>query len=265
MRISSLAVAATLAALPAVAAPPSGSGPISPARLSADVKVLADAKLAGRAPGGPGEAGTIAWLTAQFKALGLKPAGEKGGWTQAVPLIRFTVAPDAKFSLTAGGRTQPLAETREIMAWTQRPTDRVAIAGAPLVFVGYGVTAPERGWDDFKGVDLKGKIAVILINDPDFEAEPGEPVAGKFGGKAATYYGRWIYKYEEAARRGALGALIVHETAGAAYGWSTVVASNGESFDVVRPDPAKVHPLLQGWIQREIATELFKAAGLDFE
>ncbi|MFI4964403.1 MAG: M28 family metallopeptidase [Caulobacterales bacterium] len=265
MRISSLAVAAALSlALPAAAAD-SDSGPISPARLSADVKVLAAAKLAGRAPGGPGEAGTIAYLVGQFKAMGLKPAGDKGGWTQAVPLIRFRVAPDAKFSLTAGGTTRALGETREIMAWTQRPVARVAIAKAPLVFVGYGVTAPERGWDDFKGVDLKGKIAVFLINDPDFEAAPGEPVAGKFGGKAATYYGRWTYKYEEAARRGALGALIVHETAPAAYPWSTVVASNGESFDVVQPDPAKVHPLLQGWIQRDVAIGLFKASGLDFE
>jgi Zn-dependent M28 family amino/carboxypeptidase len=266
MRIASLALATALTAYSAsAAAPKSPSGPISPARLSADVKVLADAKLAGRAPGGPGEAGTIAWLTGQFKAMGLKPAGDNGGWTQAVPLIRFRMAPEAKFSLTAGGQTKALAQTEQIMAWTQRPVDRVAIENAPLVFVGYGVTAPERGWDDFKGVDLKGKIAVILINDPDFEALPGEPVAGKFGGKAATYYGRWIYKYEEAARRGALGALIVHETAGAAYGWSTVVASNGESFDVVLPDPAAVHPLLQGWIQRDVAVDLFKAAGLDFE
>lgn len=265
MRISSLVIAAALSALALPAAAASNSGPISPARLSADVKVLADAKLDGRSPGGPGEAGTVAYIVGQFKAAGLKPAGDKGGWTQAVPLIRFTTSSNAKFSFTAGGRTQALGQTQQIMAWTQRPTDRVAIENAPLVFVGYGVTAPERGWDDFKGVDLKGKIAVILINDPDFEAEPGEPVAGKFGGKAATYYGRWIYKFEEAARRGALGALIVHETAGAAYPWSTVVASNGESFDVVRADAAAVHPLLQGWIQRDIAVDVFKSSGLDFE
>ncbi len=265
MRIPSFVVATALLALalPATAASP--SGPISPTRLSMDVKVLADGKLAGRAPGGPGEAGTIAYIVSQFKAAGLKPAGDKGGWTQAVPLIRFTTASNAKFSLTAGGKTYPLGQTQQIMAWTQRPTDRVTIQNAPLVFVGYGVTAPERGWDDFKGVDLKGKIAVILINDPDFEAEPGEPVAGKFGGKAATYYGRWIYKFEEAARRGAMGALIVHETAGAAYPWSTVVASNGESFDVVRADPAAIHPLLQGWIQRDTAIDLFRSSGLDFE
>ena len=151
------------------------------------------------------------------------------------------------------------------MVWSQRPIPRVQVEKAPLVFVGYGVTAPERGWDDFKGVDLKDKIAVFLINDPDFEAAPTDPVAGKFGGKAATYYGRWMYKFEEAARRGALGAIIVHETAGAAYPWSTVVASNGDSYDVVRADAAKVHPLLQGWIQRDLAVELFKQSGLDFE
>jgi len=263
MHSSVLALAAALVALPAAAQP--AANPISPERLSADVKVLADSKLAGRAPGGPGEAGTIAYLTGQFKAMGLKPAGDKGGWTQAVPLLRFQVQPNPKLNLTSAGKVQRLTATKEIMAWTQRPVSAVDIKAAPLVFVGYGVTAPERKWDDFKGVDLKGKIAVILINDPDFEAEAGEPVAGKFGGKAATYYGRWIYKFEEAARHGALGAIIVHETAGAAYPWSTVVASNGDSYDIVRPDPAKVHPLLQGWIQRDLAVDLFKSAGLDFE
>src|SRR5579859_865077 len=264
MRYALLIFTAMLIAPPAWARSPN-AGPISPARLSADVKVLASPKLAGRAPGGPGEAATISWLTGQFKAMGLQPAGDGGGWTQAVPLVHFKVAADAKFNLASAGHSRPLDQTREIMAWTQRPTSRVSIADAPLVFVGYGVTAPERGWDDFKGVDLKGKIAVILINDPDFEAEPGEPVFGKFGGKAATYYGRWIYKFEEAARRGALGALIIHEAAGAAYPWSTVVASNGESYDVVRKDAAAVHPLLQGWIQRDVAVDLLRASGLDFE
>ncbi|MGH6967014.1 MAG: M28 family metallopeptidase [Phenylobacterium sp.] len=262
MRIFTVAV--TLAALFASAAS-AQTMPISPERLTDHVKALADPKLAGRAPGGPGEAGTIEYITGQFKALGLKPAGDNGGWTQAVQLVRFQVQPDAKFSLTAGGQTRPLAQVKDVMVGTQRPIPRVLIENAPMVFVGYGVTAPERGWDDFKGVDLKGKIAVFLINDPDFEAAASDPVAGKFGGKAATYYARWTYKYEEAARRGALGALIVHETAGAAYPWTTVVASNGESYDVVRADPAKDKPLIQGWIQRDIATDLFAKSGLDFE
>ena len=222
MRIASLALAAALMAFSATAQTKVDSGPISPARLSADVKALASSELAGRAPGGPGEAGTLAYIERQFKAAGLKPAGDNGGWTQAVPLIRFQVDPAAtRFALTSGGKTRDLAETKDVMIWSQRPVSRVRVENAPLVFVGYGVTAPERKWDDFKGVDLKGKIAVVLINDPDFEALPGEPVAGKFGGKAATYYGRWIYKFEEAAHKGALGVLIVHETAGAAYGFDT--------------------------------------------
>ncbi|MET0274298.1 MAG: M28 family metallopeptidase [Phenylobacterium sp.] len=253
-----LAAAALAIALPA-AAQDYPSGPISKERLAEHVTVLSSTDYAGRAPGGPGEGKTIAYLLAQFKALGVE------AWTQAVPLVRVQVQPDAKFALTLGGETRALVQAKDVMFQTLRPVPRVQIAKAPLVFVGYGVTAPERGWDDFKGYDLKGKIAVVLINDPDFEAKAGEPVAGKFGGQAATFYGRWVYKYEEAVRRGAVGVIIVHETAGAAYGWSTVVASNGEGFDVVRADPAKDKLTLQGWIQRDLAVDLFQKAGLDFE
>ncbi len=258
---AALALAALLAA-PALAQSP---GIISPDRLAEHVKVLAADDFAGRAPGGPGEPLTIKYLVDQFRALDLEPAGDNGGWTQEVALNRFVVPGDAGLSLTINGATRPLVQTRDIMAASQRPVDRVTIDKAPLVFVGYGVSAPERGWDDFKGVDLKGKIAVFLINDPDFEATAADPVAGKFGGKAATYYARWSYKYEEAVRRGAIGALIVHETAGAAYPWTTVVASNGESFDVVREHPERAKLLLQGWLQRDVAVDLFRKAGLDFE
>jgi Zn-dependent M28 family amino/carboxypeptidase len=130
-----------------------------------------------------------------------------------------------------------------------------------LVFVGYGVKAPERQWDDFKGIDLHGKIAVVLVNDPDFETGKGD-----FGGKAMTYYGRWTYKYEEAARRGALGMLVVHETAPASYGWATVKNSNTNTmFDIVRDKPSAVHPELEGWIQRDLAVRMLKHAGLDFD
>lgn len=249
----------------AAAAQAQDAGPISPERLAGHVKALAAPELAGRAPGGPGEPATIDYIVGQFKALGLQPAGDHGGWTQEVPLVRFRMQPDARFTLTAGGRTTALTQTRELMVGSQRPVPRVTLKDAPLVFVGYGVSAPERGWDDYKGVDLTGKVAVVLINDPDFEAGPGEPVAGKFGGPAATYYARWTYKYEEMARRGAAGVLIVHETAAAAYPWSTVVASNGESYDIVRADPDKAHTPLQGWIQRDVAVDLFRRAGLDFE
>lgn len=238
---------------------------ISAQRLSDMTRELASEPYAGRAPGGPGEQKTIDFIVGQFQALGLKPAGDNGGWTQDVPLYRYQTQPGGTFTLTVNGQSKSLETQKDLRIETQRPVERVAIRAAPIVFVGYGVTAPERQWDDFKGQDLKGKIALVLINDPDFEAASTDAVSGKFGGKAATFYARWVYKYEEAARRGALGMLIVHETAGAAYGWNTVVASNGESYDVVRKDPAKDKILMQGWIQRDLAVQLFKDAGLDFE
>lgn len=248
-----------------ILAPPAAAQEISAQRLSDITRELASEPYAGRAPGGPGEQKTVDFIVAQFKALGLTPAGDKGGWTQDVPLWRYQTQPGGTYTLAAGGKSRSLHEQADLRIETQRPIEHVVIHAAPLVFVGYGVTAPERGWDDFKDVDLKGKIALVLINDPDFEAAADDAVAGKFGGKAATFYARWVYKYEEAVRRGALGVLIVHETAGAAYGWNTVVASNGESYDVVRPDPAKDKLLLQGWIQRDLTVQLFKDAGLDFE
>jgi Zn-dependent M28 family amino/carboxypeptidase len=245
-----------LMAQAAPAAPPPYNGPISPARLSADVKTLASDAFEGRAPGTPGEAKTVEWLVAQFKAAGLQPGGRGGSWTQDVPLIRTQLG---QGTIAVGGT--PLVQGRDVYVSTVRPVDRVSIAHAPLVFVGYGVAAPERGWDDFKGVDLKGKVAVFLVNDPDFEAAPGEPVAGRFGNRRMTYYGRWTYKFEEAARRGAIAALIVHDTPGAGYGWSTVVAPGGENYDVAKPAASRV--LMQGWLEGSAATKLFAAAGLD--
>lgn len=252
----------TITTTPAYAEPAS---PISAQRLSDITRELASDVYAGRAPGGPGEQKTIDFIVSQFKAIGLTPAGEKGGWTQTVPLWRYQTQPGGTYTLSVNGQGKALHEQTDLRIETQRPVSRVAIRAAPLVFVGYGVIAPERGWDDFKGVDMRGKMLLILINDPDFEATAGEPVAGKFGGRAATFYGRWVYKYEEAVRRGAIGALIIHETAGAAYGWSTVIAGNNETYDVVRKSPAKEKLLLQGWIQRDLTVELFRSAGLDFE
>lgn len=242
------------------------SGPIDPARVSRIIQALASDEFAGRAPGGPGEAKTLEYIIAQFKAVGLEPAGENGGWTQKVPLVHYQVNNvGARLSLVAGGKTLPLRQGEEAIVFTVRPVERVKIDKAPLVFVGHGVSAPERGWDDFKGVNLHGKIAVFLINDPDFEAQPGEPVQGLFGGRAATYYARWTYKFEEAARRGALGALIIHETPGAGYGWSTLQSGTGDTYDIVRADPAKDKVLLQGWLQRDVAAELLSRSGLDLD
>jgi Zn-dependent M28 family amino/carboxypeptidase len=209
---------------------------------------------------------SVAYISGQMQALGLAPAGDDDGWTQAVPLRRFETPGPISVSFTLNGAPRPLAELDDIVVHTEVPTDHVSVKDAPLVFIGYGVDAPERRWDDFKGYDLKGKIAVVLVNDPDFETDPRDPLFGRFDGKAMTLYGRWTYKYAEAARRGALGMLIVHETAPAAYGWNTVKNSNSNAqFDIVRPHPETLHPLIEGWIQRDVAVQLFKAAGLDFE
>jgi Zn-dependent M28 family amino/carboxypeptidase len=244
---------------------PASWAPIQPERMSAIVRTLASDEFEGRGPGTPGEGKTIAYLTEQFRSLGLEPGGPDGSWTQTVPLVRTQVDKAGTASLSVRGQAVPLKFPSDIYLSTVRETDRARIDGAPVVFVGYGVNAPERGWDDFKGVDLHGKVALFLVNDPDFEAAAGEPAAGKFAGQAMTYYGRWTYKYEEAARRGAIGALIVHESAGAGYGWATVQAPGGENYNIVLGPGAQQPLLLQGWIQRPVAEDMFRRAGLDFE
>ena len=238
---------------------------ISTANMSEITRVLASDDFQGRAPGTAGEEKTIPYLIEQFKAAGLEPAGENGGWTQTVPMIHTQLKTPGALSVSQGGQSAPLRFPDDVYLGTVRPVDRVAIENAPMVFVGYGVTAPERGWDDFKGVDLKGKVAVMLVNDPDFEAAAGEPVAGKFGGKTMTYYGRWSYKYEEAARRGAIAALVVHETDAAGYPWTVVKSPSGESYAIALPGDAPQPVLMQGWIQRDAAAALLKRAGYDYE
>ncbi|WP_342316192.1 M28 family metallopeptidase [Lysobacter sp. FW306-1B-D06B] len=263
--VSLLALSLAVALNPAVAGKPAGPE-IDPNRLSQDVKVLSSDEFEGRGPATAGETKTVDYVVAQMKAAGLQPGGDlkdgKREWTQAVPLARSEIQGTPALSINVKGKSQALTQGEQIaVRAAQDGSKKVDIRNAPLVFAGYGVNAPERGWDDFKGVDLKGKIAVVLINDPDFDGGEGD-----FGGKAMTYYGRWTYKYEEAARQGALGLLIVHETDPASYGWATVKNSNTNTmFDVVRDQPASVHPMLEGWIQRDFAADLFKQAGLDFD
>jgi Zn-dependent M28 family amino/carboxypeptidase len=235
-------------------------------RLSDDVKVLSSDAFEGRGPNTAGETKTVNYLIAQFKAAGLQPGGDLVGgqrrWTQDVPLGRFEIKGPVAITVSDGTTTRKLAQGSDIaVRAAMNGAKSVQFTNAPLVFVGYGVSAPERQWDDFKGVDLKGKLAVVLINDPDFETGQGD-----FGGKAMTYYGRWTYKYEEMARRGALGTIIVHETAPASYGWATVKNSNTNvMYDIVRKEPGKAHAPVEAWIQRDVVVDLFKRAGLDFE
>ncbi|ESQ93941.1 M28 family metallopeptidase [Asticcacaulis benevestitus] len=233
---------------------------ISAARISQDVKVLSSDAYEGRGITTPAEQKTIDYLAKGFAAAGFQPGGDNGGWTQAVHLRQFIVS-DSKLAFNLpDGKTFDLHQGQEITVNTRGALSDVSFDKAPLVFIGYGVTAPERGWDDFKGLDVKGKILVELINDPDFV----EPQLMTFNGKAMTYYGRWTYKYEEAARRGAAGVLIIHDADAASYGWDTVRNSNnGSKFDIVRPDPSTASPKLESWISHETAEALFKAAGQD--
>jgi Zn-dependent M28 family amino/carboxypeptidase len=249
----------------ASAAPPRPTPHVDMQRISEITRTLASDEFQGRAPGSPSEDKTIPYLIEQFKAAGLEPAGENGGWTQTVPMIRTNLQSPMQLSMMQAGASTPLKFPDDVYLSTVRATDRIAIADAPMVFVGYGVSAPERGWDDFKGVDLHGKVAVFLVNDPDFEAAPGEPVAGKFGGKTMTFYGRWVYKYEEAARRGAIAALIVHETEAAGYPWNVVKSPAGEGYNIVLSPGAQQPVLLQGWVQQPVAAALFKRAGYDYD
>ena len=250
-----------LAATTALAAPAFAQNS-DPARIEQTVRTMASDIFEGRAPGTPGEDRTIGYLIARFQDLGLEPAGPDGQWTQTVPLLHTKLGAGAMRFDTAKGVVAS-EQAKDIYVSTIRPDDAAKIAGAPVVFIGYGVKAPERKWDDFKGADLKGKVVIFLVNDPDFAAKAGEPVAGKFGGRTMTYYGRWTYKFEEAARQGAIGALIVHETAGAGYGWNVVISSGGENYDIVRA-PDKLSSLaMQGWIAGDAAAKLFASAGLD--
>jgi len=265
MKLSSQALLGGLALLCATSPAVSAGPRVSMERMSEITRVLASDEFQGRSMGTAGEDKTIAYLTEQFKAAGMEPGGENGGWTQTVPMIRTKLRAPMSFSIAQGANSTNLRFPDDIYLSTVRPVEQARIDKAPMVFVGYGVSAPERGWDDFKGVDLKGKVAVILVNDPDFEAAPGEAVAGKFGGKTMTFYGRWTYKYEEAARRGAIAALIIHDTEGAGYGWNVVKSASGENFNIVLPASAQQPVLLQGWMQQSVGAELLKRTGYDYD
>ncbi|MDP1737231.1 MAG: M28 family metallopeptidase [Caulobacter sp.] len=263
-----LLIAAALCAAPliAFAAAPAIATAVDTARLAVDIKTLSSDEFEGRAPASAGEEKTVAYLIAQLRKIGLEPGGDlkdgKRAWTQDVPLARFQIIGTPSLGVTVGGKTTALTQGEEIaIRAAQTNVDSVTFANAPIVFAGYGIKAPERDWDDFKGMDLKGKIVLVLINDADFETGQGD-----FGGKAMTYYGRWTYKFEEAARQGALGFIVVHETGPASYGWATVKNSNtNEMFDIVRDDPTRVHAPVEGWVQRDTAAAWLAASGFDYE
>jgi len=242
------------------------SAQFSPQRLSDHTRILGSDAYEGRGPATRAEAKTVDYIVSQFKAAGVQPGGDvvdgKRQWTQRVPLLKSDIVGDPIVTLqTPAGSTRLVQSEQIALRSLMNGQQQLRLDRTPIVFAGYGVTAPERAWDDFKNTDVRGKIIVVLINDPDFEGGEGD-----FGGKAMTYYGRWTYKYEEAARRGAAGVLIVHETAPASYGWNTVKNSNANTMcDIVRGNPAAQHPGLESWITLETAKKLFADAGLNFD
>ncbi len=238
------------------------SATVSADRIAADVKAVSADSFLGRGPATRGEELATGYIRDRLIAAGVQPGGPNGSWFQEVPLLMSNIVGTPSLSVTIGGDTHPLTQGQQIaVRASMQNVDHVDIRNAPLVFLGYGVKAPERNWDDFKGENLRGKVGVVLINDPDFESGSGD-----FGGKAMTYYGRWTYKYEEAARQGLAGLLIVHETAPASYGWATVKNSNTNTmFDIVRANPAESHPLLEAWVQHDDAVRLFSAVGQNYE
>ncbi len=225
------------------------------------IRTLSSDEFEGRKPGQPGEGKTLEWLEAQFRALGLKP-GNGDSYRQSVPLVEITAAPNAVLAVAGAKGSAQFQFADEMVVWTKRVVPESRIEDSPLVFVGYGVVAPELGWNDYAGLDMRGKTAVILVNDPDFYGQ--EPAL--FKGKAMTYYGRWTYKYEEAMRQGASGALIVHDTGPAAYGWDVVRNSNtGPQLDAESADGNMKRAAIEGWIQLDVAKKIFALAGQDFD
>ena len=244
---------------PAVAA-------INPRDFLHHVEVLSSNDFEGRSPGTHGEALTLGYLEQQFKSIGLIPGNPNGMYTQLVPMTGFTSHPRA--SITVGGRHIELQYPQDFIAFSAIRRSRVEILSSDLVFVGYGVIAPEYGWDDYKGLDVRGKTLVMLINDPPVP-DPHDPSKlddKMFGGKAMTYYGRWTYKYEIASKLGAAAAIIVHETGPAAYPYSVVVNSFGhENFTLTGEPATESHPTVAAWIAEQRARELFTACGFDFQ
>jgi len=238
--------------------------------ILAHTSVLASDEYEGRLPGTPGEDKTVDYLVRQCKQIGLEPGHPDGSFVQQVPLIGFRSKVRGSFATPRG--ELPLAFGQDTVALTRWQGEAVTVERSELVFVGYGVVAPEYGWDDYQGLDVRGKTLVMLVNDPPVKsaAVPAQPGMAQldpaiFGGRAMTYYGRWTYKYEIAAEKGAAAVILVHQTEPAAYPWSVVLSSwSKENFDIATPERGRGRAKIEGWIAIEKAEALFQACGQDF-
>ena len=227
--------------------------------LAANVEALSSDAFEGRGPSSPGEEKTVAFLRDGFAKLGLEP-GNGDSWYQNVPLVSITTDPSAQLDISGGSKRQRLRYGTDYMAWTKRVVERSEIDRSDMVFVGYGIVAPEYNWDDYAGIDVTGKTVVILVNDPGYATQDD----ALFNGNAMTYYGRWTYKFEEAARQGAAAALIVHETGAAGYPWEVVSGSwSGPQFTLAADDDNRGRCRVEGWLSHDAAEALFNAGGMD--
>ncbi len=241
---------------------PPGAASITEDEIARHIEVLASDEFGGRAPSSPGEELTIAYLAEEFASYGLQP-GNGDSFFQDVPLVDITVDPErAPFTITGRGSSMDFAYADDVVTWTTRVVESSSVENSEMVFVGYGIVAPEYGWDDYAGIDATGKTVVILVNDPGYATQDD----AVFNGNSMTYYGRWTYKFEEAARQGAAAALIVHRTAPAAYGWETVRNSwTGPQFNLQPEDGNAGRVAIEGWMTEETSRAVFERADLDFD
>jgi Zn-dependent M28 family amino/carboxypeptidase len=244
-------------------APAVAKSPINWEIIRENTRILSSDAFEGRAPASAGEDKTIAHLIAQFEAAGLKP-GNKGSWTQDVPVVEIETDPSATLNIrSTNSKTAALklAYGKDVVVWTKRQVQSIGINNSDIVFVGYGINAPEWNWNDYADQDVRGKTVVMLVNDPGYAT--GDPKL--FNGKAMTYYGRWTYKLEEAARQGASAAIIIHETAAASYPWAVVTSSwTGGQVDIDYPDKGLSRVGVEGWMTADAAQQMFARAGYDF-
>ena len=225
------------------------------------IRTLSSDAFEGRGLSSPGEDRTVQYLVDEFRSVGLEP-GNGDSFYQDVPLVALTGEGGPTLTIRGGGATHEYASVDDHVAWTKRVAAGAAIDDSELVFVGYGVVAPEYGWNDYEGVDAAGKTVVILVNDPGFATQD----ESLFRGNSMTYYGRWTYKFEEAARQGAEGAIVVHEDEPAGYPWEVVSGSwTGPQFDLVRDDDNMGRVAIEGWVRGDVAREIFASGGHDYD
>ncbi len=225
------------------------------------IEILASDEFEGRSPSSAGEEKTVHFIADEFRQLGILPSNGDS-YFQEVPLVEITADPNTTLTVTNGDEVMTFAYGPEVMAWTKRVTEEVSISDSEMIFVGYGTVAPEYGWNDYADIDVAGKTVVMLVNDPGYATQDPE----LFNGNAMTYYGRWTYKFEEAARQGAAAAIAIHETAPASYPWGVVSGSwSGPNFDLVPEDRNFSRVAIEGWVTREVAETLFNAAEMDLD